>query len=300
MTITIATWNVNSIKTRLHQLLPWLENHKPDIVLLQETKCLDEAFPRLEIESLGYNLALHGQKTYNGVAILSKFPLEDVVKNIPTTHPTPPVGGINDHIARSGDRTSHELASCARQESGAEAIQIVQSRYIEAVISTPIGMIRVASIYVPNGQDEGSEKFQYKLNFLEQLETHIEKLKAYEEMLVLGGDYNVAPYDADVYNPQSLYGTVCFHPEEHKRFRRILHEGMLDAFRLANPENNGICPYTWWDYRSSGFDYNKGMRIDHLLLSPQAADHLKACVIERDLRGQERPSDHVPVVGTFM
>lgn len=266
MNVTVATWNVNSIKSRLHQLLPWLESRKPDIVLLQELKCVDEAFPSFEIESLGYNIAAHGQKTYNGVAILSKFPLEDVTRNIPKP------GSVEADI---------------------------QSRYIEALTTTPIGVMRVASVYVPNGQDPESDKFQYKLGFLEQLAAHIEALKSYDEMLVIGGDYNVAPRDADVYSPKTMYGTVCFHPEEQKIFRRIVNADMVDAFRLVNPENNGVSPYTWWDYRASSFEHDKGMRIDHLLLSPQAADRLKDCTIERDLRGQERPSDHVPVIAAF-
>lgn len=277
MTITIATWNVNSIRTRLHQLLPWLESAKPDIVLLQELKCVDEAFPALEIESLGYNIVTHGQKTYNGVAILSKFPLEDVTRNMPpSNNSTPTVHGDEDSLTAP-----------------------IQSRYIEAITTTPIGVFRVASVYVPNGNEVGSEKFAYKLAFLEQLEAHIAHLKTFGEMLVVGGDYNVAPRDVDVYDPKSLYGSVCFHPEEQKRFRRITNADMLDAFRLTNTEDNGVCPYTWWDYRGGGFEHNKGMRIDHLLLSPQAADHLKDCEIERDLRGQEKPSDHVPVVATF-
>jgi exodeoxyribonuclease-3 len=265
MPITIATWNVNSIRTRLHQLLPWLESARPDIVLLQELKCVNEAFPALEIETLGYNIGVHGQKTYNGVAILSKFPLEDIERRLPTLH-----------------------------TEDAE-----QARYIEALATTPIGVFRVASVYVPNGQEIGSDKFSYKLRFLEALEQHINTLKTYGEPLVIGGDYNVAPQDADVFDPKSLNGSVCFHPEERKRLRRVLHAGMLDAYRLVHNENDGACPYTWWDYRAGGFEQNKGMRIDHLLLSAQAADKMKNCTIQRELRGQERPSDHVPVMATF-
>lgn len=264
-TITIVTWNVNSIKVRLPQALAWLSEAKPDIVLLQELKCLEEAFPRMEFEDLGYNIAIHGQKTYNGVAILSKFPLDDITKGLPTNE---------------GDE---------------------QSRYIEAVASLPNGKaIRVASVYVPNGQAVDSDKFPYKLGFFEKLAEHIAHLKTYEEMLVLGGDYNVALLPSDVYDPKIMDGSVCYHPAERKRFRAILNNGMFDAFQLIHPgDSNKICPFTWWDYRAGAWDMNKGMRIDHLLLSPQAADALRDCTIARDLRGQEKASDHVPVVGIF-
>lgn len=300
MPVTIATWNVNSIKSRLHQLLPWLESARPDIVLVQETKCVDEAFPALEIESLGYNLALYGQKTYNGVAILSKFPLEDIQKGLPPlaggqSDTSPPLAGGT----KGGEAVENNIASPPLSPVNGGDVVPEQTRYIEAVTTTPIGTFRIASVYVPNGQEENSDKFAYKLRFLEALERHIETLKTYGEMLLVGGDYNVAPYDADVYDPKSLYGTVCFHPEEQKRLRRILHAGMLDAFRLTHPEHDGACPYTWWDYRGSGFEHNKGLRIDHLLISTQAADHLHDCWIVRELRGQERPSDHVPVVASF-
>ncbi len=255
--LKIATWNVNSIRTRLHQLLPWLRETSPDIALLQELKCTNDVFPYMEIEELGYNVKAHGQKTYNGVAILSKFPLEDVVTTLP--------GEPED----------------------------MESRYIEAVACVKDSVIRVASIYVPNGQSPESDKFAYKLRFLERLHAHAQGLLKLDEMLVLGGDYNVAPYPEDVYDPKSLDGTTCYHPEERKRLRTLLHGQLYDAFRLKQP---GSHTYSWWDYRSGGYENGKGMRIDHLLLSPQAADKLESCVIETTLRGQERPSDHAPVV----
>lgn len=255
--VTIATWNVNSIRTRLHQLLPWLKERAPDIVLLQELKTLNDGFPYMEIEELGYNVKAHGQKTYNGVAILSKFPLEDVKTTLP------------------GEDTD------------------LEARYIEAVACLKDSAIRVASIYVPNGQSPDSEKFQYKMRFLERLRAHAETLRSYDEVLVLGADYNVAPYPIDVYDPKSLDGTTCYHPEERKRLRSILHDGFYDAFRLLHPDRQ---EFSWWDYRSGGFENGKGMRIDHLLLSPQAADKLTECRIDSDIRGQERPSDHAPVV----
>lgn len=254
--LTIATWNVNSIKSRLHQLLPYLKEKSPDILLLQELKCLEEAFPAMEIESLGYNIAAFGQKTYNGVAVLSKYPIDESIKGLP--------GDDSDEAAR----------------------------YIESVISLKDRAIRVASVYVPNGQAVGTDKFAYKLRFFDRLHTHLKTLLSYEEMLVIGGDYNVAPEAIDVYDPKSLEGTVCFHPEERIRFRKYLHMGFTDAYRTIHPETHH---YSWWDYRSRGWEYNRGMRIDHLLLSPEAVDALQECDIETQMRGQERSSDHVPV-----
>lgn len=254
--ITISTWNVNSVKSRLHQLVPYLKNASPDIVLLQETKCLDEAFPVMEIEDLGYNLALHGQKTYNGVAVLSKYPIDETIRGLP---------------GDDGD---------------------VAARYIESVVSLKDKAIRVVSVYVPNGQEVGSEKFAYKKAFLDRLYTQLQTLLTYEEILVVGGDYNVAPEPMDVYDPKSLQGRICFHPEEQARFRALLHLGFTDAYRILHPQEH---QFSWWDYRGGGWEHNKGMRIDHLLLSPEAADILHAADIEVEMRGQERSSDHVPV-----
>jgi len=260
MTVTIATWNVNSIKSRLHLLLPWLKSAAPDIVLLQELKTVNESFPYMEIEELGYNIAAHGQKTYNGVAILSKFPLDDITRGLP------------------GDESDQE------------------ARYVEAVVSIPGAAIRVASIYVPNGQSPDSDKFRYKMRFFERLFAHVQGLLGLEEMLVLGGDYNVAPENLDVYDWQALDGSVCFHPEERRHLRSLLNLGLYDAFRVMHPHTQ---TFSWWDYRGIGFDAGKGLRIDHLLLSPQATDKLSACEIDLVLRAQERPSDHAPVIGTF-
>lgn len=248
----IATWNVNSIKARLAHLLTWLGEFSPDIVLLQETKLVDEAFPRLEIEDLGYNVATVGQKTYNGVAILSKRPIEDLRTTLP--------GDEND----------------------------LQARYIEGFT----GGLRVASIYVPNGQAVGSDKFAYKLAFLERLTTHAQSLLEFEESLILGGDYNIVPDAGDVWDPQGWAGDVLFTLEERGYFRRLLHLGLTDAFRALTPE---IGRYSWWDYRAGGWPKDHGCRIDHLLLSPQAADRLLASAIDKTPRGWEKPSDHTPV-----
>lgn len=256
MTIKIATWNVNSIKARLPNVLEWLSEAKPDIVLLQELKTTDDGFPYMEIEDMGYNVAVNGQKTYNGVAIFSKFPIDDVVKKLP------------------GDEADE------------------QARYIEGVVSVNKEVLRVASVYVPNGQEPSSDKFQYKLKFFERLKNHAEKLLEYEEKLIIGGDYNVAPDDIDVYDPKSLRGTTCFHPEEQKRFRSIINLGFTDAFRALHPKKH---QFSWWDYRGGGYEHNKGMRIDHLLLSPQAADVTVASGIDEQPRGKEKASDHTPV-----
>ncbi len=255
----IVTWNVNSIKSRLHVLLPWLKETAPDIVLLQELKTTEDGFPAMEIEELGYNLAVHGQKTYNGVAILSKLPLSDIRKGLPE---------YNDP----------------------------EARYIEAIASTRGAAIRVASVYVPNGQSPDSEKFQYKLQFLARLRGHMASLLRLEEVLVAGGDYNVAPEAIDVYAPRELDGTVCYHPLERAQLRAILHLGIYDAFRTLHPSTQA---FSWWDYRGNGFDAGKGMRIDHLLLSPQAVDKLASCEIQHNLRALERPSDHAPVMCTL-
>ncbi len=256
MSIKIVTWNVNSIKSRLHQLLPWLKEYTPDVVLLQELKTTNDTFPYMEIEELGYNIKAHGQKTYNGVAILSKFPIDDVRTILP------------------GEDSDQE------------------ARYIEAVVSLKDAALRVASIYVPNGQSPDSDKFQYKLRFFKRLRAHVESLLCLEETLVLGGDYNVAPCPIDVYDPERLDGTVCYHPLEREQLRALSYLGLTDAFRAINPAQQH---FSWWDYRSNGYEAGYGMRIDHLLLSPQAADKLQSCEIMHTLRGQEKPSDHAPV-----
>lgn len=253
MTLKIATWNVNSIKARLPNVLSWLTEAKPDVVLLQETKTVDADFPRLELEALGYNLAIRGQKTYNGVAILSKLPFIEVVSALP------------------GD-----------PECG-------EARYIEAKLE---GGLRVASIYVPMGQSPDSEKFPYKLAFLDGLHAYARTLLDKDEPLVLGGDYNIAPEAVDVYDPQAFEGQVLFHPEERRRLRKLLHLGLTDAFRALNSEPH---QFSWWDYRAGGWQRDNGLRIDHLLLSPEAADKLAASGIDRKPRGQDKCSDHTPV-----
>ena len=311
MPLSIATWNVNSIKSRMHQLLPWLESAAPDVALLQELKCVTEAVPYMEIEALGYNVVAHGQKTYNGVAILSKYPVEDVVKGLP-----PACGGAGggarpetagNHSAEittspnvplpAGPTVTQSPPPAPPQAGGSDD---PQARYIEAIVTPPGGeAVRVASVYVPNGNEVGSEKFAYKLAFFARLKAHLETLRQYEEMVVIGGDYNVAPADGDVYDADKLNGSVCFHPDERAAFRQLEHLGYLDAYRLKRPLAMGNDDFTWWDYRGGAFAKGAGMRIDHLLISPQAADKLTDCTVHRELRGEEKPSDHVPVVGSF-
>ena len=252
----IATFNVNSIKARLPNLTTWLQEAAPDIVCLQELKCVDDAFPRSEIEGLGYNVAVHGQKTYNGVAILSKLPLEDVTKGLP--------GGTEDE----------------------------QARYIEAVVSTDDAAIRVSSIYLPNGNPVDTDKFEYKLHWMDRLIDHAHRLLSYEEVLVLAGDYNVIPTADDVHDPDAWADDALFRPETRAKFRELINLGLTDAFRACHTEAHR---YTFWDYQAGAWAKDNGLRIDHLLLSPQATDRLTACDIDRNVRGREKPSDHVPV-----
>lgn len=252
----IASFNVNSVKARLTNLTGWLKEADPDIACLQELKCMDDAFPRSDIEALGYNVATHGQKTYNGVAILSKLPLEDVTRGLP------------------GDESDE------------------QARYIEAVVSTNGTAMRIASIYLPNGNPVDSDKFEYKLRWMDRLIDHSVKLLSYEEPLALAGDYNVIPTADDVHDPQAWANDALFRPETRAKFRELLNLGLTDAFRACNTEAHR---YTFWDYQAGAWQKDNGIRIDHILLSPQAADLLKASDIDRNVRGREKPSDHVPI-----
>ena len=252
----IASWNVNSIKARLEPALAWLKAADPDVLALQEIKCVDENFPREAFESLGYNCAVHGQKSYNGVALLSKRPMEDV---------TPRLHGdeADDH-----------------------------ARYLEAVITGDRGMVRVASIYAPNGNPFPGPKFDYKLAWLERLRRHAQKLLANEEPVVLMGDYNVIPEDKDAEKPKAWLKDALFQPESKAALRRIENLGYTDAYRALHA---GGGHYTFWDYFGS-WERNNGIRIDHLLLSPQALDRLTKAGIDKAVRGaSEKPSDHVPV-----
>jgi exodeoxyribonuclease-3 len=253
----IATWNVNSIKQRLEHLLTFLKSAGPDVVCLQELKCVDEAFPRAEIESAGYHVATHGQKAYNGVAIVSKRPIEDIRRGLP--------GEAADE----------------------------QARYLEGVIPTSGGVVRVASIYLPNGNPLGTPKFDYKLAWLDRLAAHARALLTLEEPLVLCGDYNVIPEPVDAANPEAWTGDALFQPESRAKFRTLINLGLIDAVRACS---DGPGLYSFWDYQAGSFQRNNGIRIDHLLLSSQAADRLKSSSIRKETRGWDKPSDHVPVM----
>jgi exodeoxyribonuclease III len=252
----IATWNVNSVKQRLEHLQTFLKNAEPDVVCLQELKCVDEAFPRAEIESAGYNVATHGQKAYNGVAILSRRPLEDVRRGLP---------------GEEGDE---------------------QARYLEGVVSIADGVVRVASIYLPNGNPIGTPKFEYKLAWMDRLVAHAKELLRYEEPLVLAGDYNVIPEPRDAKNPANWTTDALFQPQTRAKYRELLNLGLTDAVRACD-DSGGL--YTFWDYTAGAWQKNDGIRIDHLALSPQAADRLKGATIHKETRALEKPSDHVPV-----
>lgn len=254
--VKIASWNVNSIKARLPNVLDWLKEASPDILLLQELKCVEENFPALEIGDLGYNAAVSGQKTYNGVAILSKTPLEVEQRALP------------------GDESDE------------------QARYIEAVTQTDAGPLRVASIYLPNGNPVDSDKLPYKLAWMARLEAHASALLALEEASVLGGDYNVIPSDEDCYDAVAWEGDALYRPESRTAFRALLYRGYTDAFRALHNEPGA---YTFWDYQRGAWQKDNGIRIDHLLLSPQAADLLADAGIDRKPRGKEKASDHTPI-----
>jgi exodeoxyribonuclease III len=281
MSITLATWNVNSVRARLPNVLAWLKSFSPDIVLLQELKCEEGVFPAMEFEELGYNLAIFGQKTYNGVAILSKYPLSDITRGLPT-FPEDDTARYIEAVVEIGKREQR-----AESKENNTALRFLRS--------AP-SILRVVSIYVPNGGEVGSDKFAYKLKFLERLREHAATLLTYDEPLVLGADYNVAPMDVDVYAPAALRNTTCFHPEEQRRFRTLEHLGYTDAFRARYPDTQA---FSWWDYRGGGWEQNKGLRIDHLLLSPMAADALEDAGIDSAPRGEEKASDHAPVWGRF-
>ncbi|HUR40971.1 MAG TPA: exodeoxyribonuclease III [Verrucomicrobiae bacterium] len=252
----IATWNVNSLRARLQHVLDWLKANPVDVLALQELKLQEEQFPRAEIEALGYHTAINGQKTYNGVALLSRHPLEEVERDIP-------------------------------------AFDDVQKRVIAATIRG----VRVVSVYVPNGQAVGTEKYSYKLRWLEALRGWLRvELARYPKMAVLG-DFNVAPDDRDVHDPVAWEGKVLCSELERGGFRGLLEAGFKDAFGLFP---RAVEPaYTWWDYRQASFRRNLGLRIDHVLLSSDLANKCLSCHIDTSPRRLERPSDHAPVVVSF-
>lgn len=252
----LASWNINGVKARIDSLLAWLEAAKPDLVVLQEIKSVDDGFPADQIESLGYNVETHGQKGFNGVAVLSKKPLEDVRRGLP--------GDANDE----------------------------QARWIEATISTERGSLTACGLYLPNGNPAPGPKFDYKMAWMERLEHRAAELLASEEAVLLMGDYNVIPQPEDCHDPAAWADDALFLPESRAAFRRLVAQGWTDAIRAVDPTGER---FTFWDYQGGGWPRNRGIRIDHILLSPQAADLLIAADIDREVRGWEKPSDHVPV-----
>ena len=255
----IATWNVNGIKARLGQVTMWLEQQAPDVVCLQEIKTIDEGFPRAEIEALGYNVETFGQKGWNGVALLSKIRFDEVTRGLP------------------GDDTDE------------------QSRLIEGVFSTQGGAVRICCIYLPNGNPVDSEKFPYKLRWMERLAAFVEDRLELEEPFILLGDFNIIPGPTDAKHAENWWGDALYRPESLARFRSLANLGLTDALRAVTDEPS----YTFWDFQAGAWRRDNGIRIDHLLLSPQAADRLEDVTVHRDVRGWDKPSDHVPVEGRF-
>lgn len=249
----IATFNINGIKARAEALPLWLDQALPDVVLLQEIKSVDESFPRDLFESRGYHVETHGQKSFNGVAILSKLPLSDVVRGLP------------------GDDTDE------------------QARWIEATVA---GRVRVCGLYLPNGNPAPGPKYDYKLAWMARMKARAVALLACELPLVMAGDYNVIPQPEDAAKPENWTADALFLPQSRAAYRSILNLGFTDALRARNPRPGH---YSFWDYQAGAWERNNGIRIDHLLLSPQAADLLRDCQIDKAVRGGDKPSDHVPV-----
>jgi len=256
----IASFNINGIKARLPALLEWLSEAQPDVALLQEIKSVDEGFPRLEIGELGYNIETHGQKGFNGVAILSKHPIEDVTRGLP------------------GDDSDE------------------QARWIEATIMGENDAVRVCCLYLPNGNPtqppESRPKYDYKLAWMARLEARARELTASEEIALMAGDYNVIPQPRDAENPNKWVDDALFLPQTRAAWRRIVNLGFTDAIRETTQADH---VYSFWDYQRGAWERNDGILIDHFLLTPQAADRLAAAGIDSTVRGREKPSDHVPV-----
>jgi exodeoxyribonuclease-3 len=252
----LATFNINGIKARIEALPAWLAAARPDVVCLQEIKSVDEGFPRDLFEDMGYRVETHGQKSFNGVAILSRLPLEDVVRGLP------------------GDDTDE------------------QARWIEATVIGEKRALRVCGLYLPNGNPAPGPKYDYKLAWMARMEIRVRALLATEEPLAFCGDYNVIPEPQDAAKPEAWVTDALFLPESRAAFRRLLNLGLTDAFRARDPRPG---QYSFWDYQAGAWERNNGIRIDHLLLSPQCADLLRDAGIDKAARGGEKPSDHVPV-----
>ena len=252
----IATWNVNSVLARLPQVVRWLEAASPDVLCMQETKCVDEKFPADEFARLGYLSESFGQAAYNGVAILSRVKCEEVRRGLPDDEP------------------------------GA------QSRLLAATV----GGIRIVNVYIPNGQAVGAEKYYFKLEWLRRLRAFFDSCYQPGDRVLLCGDFNVAPEDRDVHDPELWRGRVLFSEPEHEALSKIKSWGLVDAFRMHNAEDK---QYSWWDYRAGGFRRNLGLRIDHVWVTEPLARESASVVIDKEPRRWEKPSDHAPVVAEF-
>ncbi|PTQ75280.1 exodeoxyribonuclease III [Celeribacter persicus] len=268
----IASFNINGIKARVGALTDWLKEAEPDVAILQEIKSMDENFPREIFEDMGYNVETHGQKSFNGVALLSKLPLEDVTRGL---------AGAEGNGRDGGDDE--------------------EARYIEATVVGDKGAIRICGLYLPNGnpvdldstgQPVPGSKYDYKLKWFDRLTARAQELLAEEQPFLMAGDYNLIPQPEDAKRPEAWKDDALFRLESRTKFRRLTALGLYDALRLRNsaPET-----FTFWDYQAGAFQKNDGIRIDHFLLSPQAADLLTDCQIDAHVRAKDKPSDHVPI-----
>ena len=253
----LATWNVNSIRTRLPLILQWLKEHNPDVVCLQETKVEDPLFPVWDLQQAGYESAFFGQKSYNGVAILSKHPIQDV---------------------QHGFRNGYDPEN---------------ARLIAGTVSG----VRLVNVYVPQGQNTESDKFKYKLNFFAELIQEIQAENNSDRSFAIMGDFNIAPKAEDVTNPEAMENKVSFHPEEHALLTKLTDLGLSDLFRKFDTRGG---QFSWWDFRTMGFERDEGMRIDYILGNSVLTSSCQACIIDKEARGQDRPSDHAPVIGEFI
>lgn len=256
----VAAWNVNSIRSRLEHASRWIFNNNPDILLLQEIKCKNENFPREAPAFDSYNIETHGNGGRAGVAILSKYPLED----IKTTFPGDP--------------------------------DIGQARFLEAICNTEVGLVRIISLYAPNGGEVGSDKFEYKLQYFDALTVYISELQRFDEHLIIGGDINIAASELDVYNHKALENSTCYTLEERKKLWALQNQGLTDSFRLLHPRAS---EFSWWDYRAGSWQHNKGMRIDYIYCSNHSANLIKNAYIDSTERSYEKASDHAPVIAEF-
>lgn len=260
MKFKIVTWNVNSIKTRVDQLIGFINVHNPDIICLQELKCEEKSFPLDFLSHLPYNFYIHGQKTYNGVAILSKFPADEIK-----------VDFLNNPLPD-------------------------QARFIEICFSNFLGLCRIVCLYAPNGGEVGGDKFRTKLEFYDQFISYVSSLISYDEKLFICSDFNIAPFDIDVHNPEMLKADTCFTYTEKAKMRTLLNLGLVDNFRITHQAKK---EFSWWDYRAGAFEQNKGMRIDSIISTTNSIRFLEDCFIDYKMRTLEKPSDHAPVVAIY-